>query len=151
MENLSNVPAPRPEPREVSRRDRVSLRAKVQDAVHHFTMLRREEAHARFVRENGRPPTAMELDELQPLVEEFDPVVELALIGADYRNETSLRRQALAEAAQYLRPKLSAVAVMDDPENLTEQAQKNELVKRLMSMMELMTQVKRTGVPDSAT
>jgi hypothetical protein len=148
VENASRSLVPVPSHKEVQRRDRVSLRAKVQDAVHHFTMLRRQEIYGKFQEQHGRPPTAEELDNLQPMSEEFDPVVELALIGIDYRNETGLRRQALAEAAQYLRPKLSAVAVSDDPDTLVEAAQKNELAKRLVGVMEALTQVKRTGTEE---
>lgn len=149
MENASNSLVPRPEPREASRRDRIGLRAKVQETVHHFTLLRRQEIYAQFQLKEGRPPTAEELDSLQPLMEEFDPVVELAIMGSDYRNEAALRRQALSDAAQYLRPKLSAVAMLDDPETLSAQAQKQELAKKLVGFMEILTQAKRTESPTS--
>ena len=150
VENASSQLVPRPEPREASRRDRIGLRAKVQETVHHFTLLRRQEIYAQFEEREGRPPTAEELDALQPLVEEFDPVVELAIIGADYRNETSLRRQALSDAAQYLRPKLSAVAMLDDPETLSAQAQKQELAKKLVGFMELLSQARRETTPEKS-
>lgn len=143
MQQNANLPVPKPEPREISRRDRIGLRAMVQESVHHFTMLRRQEVYARFQAEHGRPPTAEELDAIQPMMEEFDPVVELAIIGADYRNETALRRQALSDAAQYLRPKLSAVAMLDDPERATEQAQKEQLARRLTDLMAAVLGAKR--------
>lgn len=56
-----------------------------------------------------------EVDEEQPLIEEYDPVVELALIASDYSIKTELRRQANADAAQYLRPRLKTVEHLEDP------------------------------------
>lgn len=143
MQQNANLPVPKPEHREVSRRDRIGLRAMVQESVHQFTVLRRQEAYVLFEQERGRPPTAEELDAIQPMMEEFDPVVELAIIGADHRNETALRRQALSDAAQYLRPKLSAVAMLDDPERATEQAQKEQLARRLTDLMAAVLGAKR--------
>lgn len=144
MENSpSNQIVPVPTAQEVSRRDRIGLRAMVQDSVHHFTMLRREEAYRSFESEHNRPPTAEELDQIQPLMEEFDPVVELAIMGADRRNEPTLRRQALSDAAQYLRPKLSAVAMLDDPETIKANAQRQELAKRLAAIMDVMVGARR--------
>lgn len=143
MQQNANLPVPKPENKEISRRDRIGLRAMVQESVHHFTVLRRQEAYVLFEQERGRPPTAEELDAIQPMMEEFDPVVELAIIGADHRNETALRRQALSDAAQYLRPKLSAVAMLDDPERATEQAQKEQLARRLTDLMAAVLGAKR--------
>lgn len=143
MQQNANLPVPKPEHREVSRRDRIGLRAMVQESVHQFTVLRRQEAYVLFEQEHSRPPTAEELDAIQPMMEEFDPVVELAIIGADHRNETALRRQALSDAAQYLRPKLSAVAMLDDPERATEQAQKEQLARRLTDLMAAVLGAKR--------
>ncbi len=148
MQNPSKMPVPAPTPGEVARRDRIGLRAMVQESVHHFTQLRRQEAYAEFEREQGRPPTAEELDRIQPLVEEFDPVVELAIIAADHRNKVELRRQALSDAASYLRPKLSAVQMLDDPETLQAAAQKRELAVRLTALMDVLVSAKRTAAPE---
>lgn len=148
MQNVSNLPVPAPTQSEVSRRDRIGLRAMVQETIHHFTQLRRREAYDDFLREQGRAPTESELDRIQPLIEEFDPVVELAIIGADARNKVELRRQALADAAGYLRPKLSAVQMLDDPETLQQAAQKKELAVRLTALMDVLVTAKRSSAAD---
>lgn len=138
------VLAPRPTSQEKSRRDRVGLRAMAQDSVHHFTMLRRDEISAQFFAEHGYRIDPADLDRLQPLVEEFDPVVELSIIAIDRRNDVSIRRQALSDAAQYLRPKLSAVAMLDDPENLASASEKYELAKKLVGLMGAVASAKKT-------
>lgn len=136
--------APRPTSQEKSRRDRVGLRAMAQDSVHHFTMLRRDEISAQFFAEHGYQIDPADLDRLQPLVEEFDPVVELSIIAIDRRNDVSIRRQALSDAAQYLRPKLSAVAMLDDPETLASASQKHELALKLVGLMGAVASAKKT-------
>jgi len=138
------VLAPRLMPQEKSRRDRVGLRAMAQDSVHHFTMLRRDEISAQFFAENGYRIDPADLDRLQPLVEEFDPVVELSIIAIDRRNDVSIRRQALSDAAQYLRPKLSAVAMLEDPESLASASEKYELAKKLVGLMGVVASAKKT-------
>lgn len=133
---------PKPTAGERARRDRTGLRAQCQESVHHFTLLRRREIREQFVQELGREPTEQELDAVQPLNEEFDPVVELALIAVDRRNEVGIRRQALSDAAQYLRPKLSAVAHLEDPNNLVRESQNQELALRLVQAMEVVARSK---------
>lgn len=137
---------PIPDVKEQNRKDRIGLRAMCQEAVHQFTLLRRRQAYGDFVAKHERPPTDDELDRIQPIMEEFDPVVELSILSADYRNDASLRAQAANAAAQYLRPKLSAVAMMDDPETLAAAAQKKELALKLMNVMEMMAMAKKMTV-----
>lgn len=137
--------APRPTQGELNRRDRIGLRAMVQEQVHHFTMLRRRELYDEFVVREGRPPTESEMDRMQPLIEEFDPVVELSLIAADYRNDPAIRRQASSDAAQYLRPKLSAVAMLDDPNRLAQESEKRKLAARLVDLLQLVSVAKTSA------
>ena len=139
---LPQVLPPNPPKSEINRRDRIGLRAMCQESVHHFTMLRRQELYDQICTERGTPPTEQELDALQPLNEEFDPVVELALIAVDRRNDVSTRRQALSDAAQYLRPKLSAVAHLEDPANLVAESKNQELAMRLVQAMEVVARSK---------
>lgn len=141
MSNIQVLP-PKPTKNETIRRDRIGLRAMCQETVHHFTMLRRQELYDQILEERGTPPTEKELDALQPLNEEFDPVVELALIAVDRRNEVSIRRQALSDAAQYLRPKLSAVAHLEDPNTLAAESKNQELALRLVKAMEVVARSK---------
>jgi hypothetical protein len=122
-----------------------------QDSVHHFTMLRREEIARDYFRENNKEIDPELLDKLQPLIEEFDPVVELSIIAIDRRNDVSIRRQAASDAAQYLRPKLSAVAMLEDPANLSAQAEKHELALRLVKLMGAVAEAKKTVGEGSAT
>ena len=107
-------------------------------------MLRRQEIAAEYYREKKLPIPDDLLDRLQPLVEEFDPVVELSIIAIDRRNDVTIRRQALSDAAQYLRPKLSAVAMLDDPETLASASQKHELALKLVSLMGAVASAKKT-------
>lgn len=134
---------PKPERGEIARRDRIGLRAMCQESVHHFTILRRMEIAADYKAEKGHDIPEALLDRLQPLIEEYDPVVELAIMGADYRNDPVLRRQANADAAQYLRPKLSAVATLEDPERLAAQAERNKLASRLVTLVQAFEIAKR--------
>lgn len=140
--NSDVILAPIPEKAEMDRRDRVGLRALCQESVHHFTMMRRRELAREYEEENGYLPNDDWLDLRQPLLEEYDPVVELAIIAADYRNETALRRQANSDAAQYLRPKLSAVAMLDDPNLLQDKAEKIQLARRLVGLMDMVARAK---------
>lgn len=146
--------------RGVPNKDKTELRALTQEAVHHFTDLRRKEITERWAQgwrisplgwvlpeEGDRvvgeliPPHI--LDSAQPLIEEYDPVVELSIMAADYRNEVSLRRQANADAAQYLRPKLKSIELLEDPESLELQQQKNDLAGRMVDILDAMAQAKR--------
>lgn len=140
--NTLAVLPPKPTAGEKSRRDRVGLRAMCQESVHQFTILRRRELYEEILAKTGVPPTEIELDALQPLNEEYDPVVELAIISVDRRNDVALRRQALSDAAQYLRPKLSAVAHLEDPSNLESEAKSQELALRLVQSMEVMARAR---------
>ena len=113
------------------------LRALVQDAVFKYTTLQREE-----LRRKNPGLSDEELDMLQPVVEEYDPVVELSLIAADRRHDPSLRRQANADAAQYLRPKLKSVEMMTDPRLLEQNSQKMQLADKMLDILEAMAAAK---------
>jgi hypothetical protein len=125
-------------------RSKTALRAAAQDAVHHFTSLKRDEIRARYLEEHGEPICERMLDQIQPLIEEYDPVVELAIMAADYSNEPSLRRQANSDAAPYLRPKLSAVSIVDSPEAIEHEDQKNQLAANLVGLLEAASRAKKS-------
>jgi hypothetical protein len=124
-------------------RSKTALRAASQDAVHHFTSLKRDEIRARYLEEHGLPIDERELDRIQPLIEEYDPVVELAIMASDYSNEPSLRRQANSDAAPYLRPKLSAVSILDSPDVLEHEEQKKVLAGNLLGLLEAASRAKK--------
>lgn len=117
-----------------------------QDAVMEFTEMRRERIRQKYRDENAREISAEDLDEMQPQIDEWDPVVELALIGADYRHKVEIRRQANSDAAQYLRPKLKSIELLEDPESLELQEEKNQLAKRMVEILSALEQAKRNGV-----
>lgn len=116
---------------------KATIRALCQEAVHHFTDLRRQE-----LRHQNPGLSEEELDQMQPLIDEYDPVVQLAILGSDHSKEASLRRQANSDAAQYLRPKLKSVEMLGDPRLAESQAQKDELASKLVGVMELMAKAK---------
>jgi len=74
-------------------------------------------------------------EELQPIIEEYDPVAQLAMMAADNSNKPDLRRQAHSDASQYLRPKLKTIEHIDDP--LTREAEKERfsLAERLGQLL----------------
>lgn len=116
---------------------KITLRASVQEAVHHFTDLKRHEIKAK------EPSiTPEELDRLQPQIEEYDPVVQLAIMASDYSRDPSLRRQANSDAAQYLRPKLKSIEMLSDPRLLDSQKERDALASRLVDVMEIMATAK---------
>ena len=133
-------------------RDKAELRAAMQDSVLDFTTLRRSKIRAQLVAEY---PTWTEsqiderVDELQPEYPEYDPVVELAVMGADHRNTPELRRQANAEAAQYVRPKLKSIEFTADTASLEEQAARRELAGRLVCLLNAAATAKRETAEDA--
>ena len=123
--------------------DKSSARGMVQDSVHRYTSLKRDEIRRRYFEENGEPIPEEQLDLVQPLVEEYDPLVELALIAVDRENDVTLRRQANADVAPYVRPKLSAVHVESLQAKTIEHQEKEELSSRLLHLMEAFEADKR--------
>ena len=119
-------------------KDKSELRSIVQDAVHKHTIMLQERL-IRDLREQN-PDWSLEqararAEELQPIIEEYDPVAELAMMAADRSNKPDLRRQAHSDASQYLRPKLKTIEHIDDP--LTREAEKERfsLAERLGQLL----------------
>lgn len=127
----------------VPNRDKTELRAMTQEAVLEFTSLRRDHIARNYRIEHNKDITEEELDMMQPLIEEWDPVVSLALIGTDYRNKVEIRRQANADAAQYLRPKLKSIELLEDPESQALNEEKVALAGRLVDILVAMEAAKR--------
>ena len=88
------------------------------------------------------------LDELQPRIEEWDPVVELSLISCDYSIDVNLRRQANSDAAQYLRPKLKSIELLEDPASIEAQEQRNALAHRLVGLLNSVARAKQETSAD---
>lgn len=134
-------------------RDKAELRAAMQDSVFEFTTLRRSKIALAVRAEHpdwSDERVAERVDEMQPEYPEYDPVVELAVMGADHRNTPELRRQANAEAAQYVRPKLKSIEFTADPASLEEQSARRELAGRLVGLLNAAASAKRDTAEDLA-
>lgn len=131
-------------------KDKVELRAMVQEAVlQHTTSLRGKLARDIAVQfpEFDSVMISTMVDEQQPLIEEYDPVVELSKIAADYRNDIGLRRQANSDAAQFLRPKLKTIEFLEDPEKTASTERKMAAAERIASMLHLLYGARSDATP----
>lgn len=148
---ISGDARPRPTARS---RDKAELRAVIQESVLHHTAMLRERILPVIRRENPGATDAeiaALLDDAQPLYEEYDPVVQLAMMASDHRYSPDLRRQAAAESAQYVRPKLKSIELTVDPSGAEEQ-EKRDLAARLRGLLDAGAQAKRdSGVTIEAT
>lgn len=89
------------------------LRAMMADAVLEYTTLLRRDQIARGVHP----------DDCVEIVEEYDPVIAMALIAV--RASDDLALQAHAQVAKYVRPTLKSIEVVTDKATAEEQAQRN--------------------------
>lgn len=116
-------------------RDKAELRALLQERVHEFTELRRAQDER-----DGVPPAS-----LQEIVEDYDPVVALALTAVDRRVSLENRIRCNSEVAQYVRPKLKSVEVTADPEALETLEERRRLSERLVGLLEAAAAAKKQG------
>lgn len=135
------------ERRPSSLRDRIDLRVQMQDAVYEFAELRRKELWAEIT-EKHPAATQQEVqamvDQAQPAYDEFDPVVAMALVGADHRNPVDLRLAANAKVAEYVRPRLKSIEVRVDTDSAEERERRAELVARLREFLDAGAGAKKT-------
>lgn len=130
-------------------RSRLELRSATQERVLEFTEARRAELYSQLRAAHPDKTDDMVwalVDQMQPLYAEWDPVVELGVLAADHRNSAELRRSAMAEQAQYLRPKLKSVEHTADPAALEIMEQKNALAARLVALLDASAAAKRDMV-----
>jgi hypothetical protein len=120
-------------------RDKAELRALIQERVHEFTELRR-----RADLEAG-----MDEAEAQEIVEDYDPVVHMAMVAVDRREKRDIQIRCAAEVAQYVRPKLKSVEVTTDPEALETLAERQQLSSRLVALLEMAAEGKQASPPPS--
>lgn len=106
--------------------DKAELRALLQEKVQEFTELRRRQDE-----QDGLPP-----EQQQMVIDEYDPVVALAIVAVDRRSTLDQRIKCNAEVAQYVRPKLKSVEVHADPEALESIQQRTELSSKLVGLLE---------------
>jgi DNA helicase TIP49 (TBP-interacting protein) len=119
----------------VPNRDKAELRALIQEKVHEFTAMRREQDIAALP-----PELSVEEGEARGLVQivcdDYDPVVAMSLTAMDRKVTLEMRTKCHAEVAQYVRPKLKSVDVTVDPEALETLEQRRELSDRLTQFLE---------------
>lgn len=124
-------------PAGIPNRDKAELRALLQERVHEFTELRRQKDL-----DSGLPP-----EEAQQIVEEYDPVVAMALVAVDRTTKLQDRIKCNAEVAQYVRPKLKSVELLADPEALETLEQRRALSEQLVGLLESAAAAKKQKAP----
>lgn len=122
-------------PKGIPNKDKAELRALLQERVHEFTELR-----AKQDEQDGVPP-----EQRQQIIDDYDPVVALAIVAVDRRSTIENRIRCNAEVAQYVRPKLKSVEVTADPEALETLEERRHLSERLVGLLEAAAAAKRAG------
>lgn len=115
-------------------KDKAELRALLQERVHEFTMLRRKADIDDLVAQGLSPAEAAE--KAQEIIEDYDPVVNLALVSVDRRVSLENRIKCNAEVAQYVRPKLKSIEVRGDAATAEDLAMRQRLANSIILMME---------------
>lgn len=106
-------------------RETMDLRALIADVVLEYTSLKRRDQIAKGV----HPDEAIEI------VEEYDPVVAMALIGVStYSDELALA--AHAKVASFTRPTLKSVEVIGDADKIEDAKKRNDAAGQFLSMID---------------
>lgn len=106
-------------------RDTANLRALLADTVLDYTTLKRRDQIA-----HGVHP-----DEAVQIVEEYDPVVAMALLGVTVR-DPSLQLMAHANVAKFVRPTLKSVEVISDAEKEQDVASRSQRAAELFAAID---------------
>lgn len=114
-------------------RDKGELRALIQERVHEFTELRHAEDMKLFLSQGMTEDEARA--KAQPIIEDYDPVVQLSILAVDSRAKQDVQVRCAAEVAQYVRPKLKSVEVTTDPEALETLAERQALSAALVGLL----------------
>lgn len=109
-------------------RETADLRALLAETVLEYTTLKRRDDISRGV----DPRKAQEI------VEEYDPIVMMAVIGVRSDVAVQISLSANAEVAQYIRPKLKSVEVISDPEKAEDAKKRSEKAAALLAMIDQM-------------
>ena len=131
-----------------SLREKASLRAACQEAVHEFTLLRHEVKVMELVKTGAytEKEARSVASVTHPVIEEYDPVVELCLVGANPDVKVDLRVTANSNAAKYLRPALKSVELLEDPEDERVIEAKRVLCDQLVDLLDTAATAKRSSV-----
>lgn len=107
-------------------KDKLDFREQVRISVQEFTK-------AKYQSDVSKGIT---LKNTQQVIEDYDPVVQLALAAVDRHNPIEIRVRCNAEVAKYLRPQLKSIELKDDPESKALEEKKMQLAMRLADMFD---------------
>lgn len=126
----------------IPNRDKAELRALLQEKIHEFTELRHNQDLADLPPDMS-PDEAIARGHVQAIVEDYDPVVAMAIVSVDRRSSIELRVKCNAEVAQYVRPKLKSVEVTGDPEAIETLEQRRRLSEELVGLLNAAASAKK--------
>lgn len=113
-------------------RETADLRAALADVVLEYTTLKRRDQIAHGV----APEDAI------PIVDDYDPVIAMALIGVKTRNK-ELALSAHSKVAEYVRPKLKSVEVIADAAKSQDLAARNAKAATLLDAIDEVARARR--------
>ncbi len=119
-------------------RDRLELRALLQERVHEFTEQRRKNDLDMIaqLRADGKLDDAAKMEaSCQLIIDEYDPVVALALVAVDRRSPIELQVRCNAEVAQYVRPKLKSIELQQDPDTAEMLSERQRTTENLVKLL----------------
>ena len=115
-------------------RDKAELRALIQERVlEHTTKLRKVEVAELMA--SGMTEEEANAAARQEIIEDYDPVAQMAMVAVDMKVKLDVRVKCDAEVAQYVRPKLKSVEVTADPEALETLAERQALSHQLVGLL----------------
>lgn len=118
----------------IPNRDKAELRALIQERVHEFTIRRRAE-EVRELMESGMSEAEANALAKQEVIEDYDPVAQMAMIAVDRAVKLDVRVKCHDSVAQYVRPKLKSVEVTTDPEAIETLQQREALSHKLVDLL----------------
>lgn len=130
----------------IPNRDKAELRALIQERVHEHTLKLRQMEIERLVKD-GMSETEAGIAARQQVIEDYDPVVQMAMVAVDAEVKPDMQIRCASEVAQYVRPKLKSVELTADPEALETLHERQELSSRLVGLLEMAAQAKKTAPP----
>lgn len=128
-------------------RDKAELRALIQERVHEHTIRLRQMEIARLM-ETGMSEEDANATARQEVIEDYDPVAQMAMISVDMGVKLDVRVKCHDSVAQYVRPKLKSVDVTVDPEAIETLNQRQALSAQLLGLLKASAAAKHeAGTP----
>lgn len=115
-------------------KDKAELRALLQERVHEYTEMRRQQDIEANIAAGLSPADAAL--KAQEIVEDYDPVVSMALVAVDRRTPLGDRIKCNAEVARYVRPQLKSIEVQTDAATAEDIALRSKMAASLMGLLE---------------